>query len=99
MAIDFAADSRPFFRDSPDVDFMQAYGLDLSYDDEVKSSGGQDIRTQLRQYLLSAIITGSRLKAPSMIGLRRRRRFLILFIPRTRQNRQPRILREMLVNS
>ena len=30
MALSFANDIRPLFRDSPDVDSMKAYGLDLS---------------------------------------------------------------------
>jgi hypothetical protein len=37
MALSFAADIRPLFRDSPDVDSMQGYGLDLSSYDEVKA--------------------------------------------------------------
>ena len=37
MAISFAVDIRPLFRDSPDVDSMQGYGLDLSSYDEVKN--------------------------------------------------------------
>lgn len=30
MAVSFAADIRPLFRDSPDVDSMKDFGLDLS---------------------------------------------------------------------
>ena len=37
MALSFAADIRPLFRDTPDVDSMQGYGLDLSSYDEVKA--------------------------------------------------------------
>jgi hypothetical protein len=37
MATSFAADIRPLFRDSPDVDSMQGYGLDLSSYEEVKA--------------------------------------------------------------
>jgi hypothetical protein len=37
MAISFAVDIRPLFRDSPDVDSMQGYGLDLSSYEEVKA--------------------------------------------------------------
>ena len=37
MAISFAVDIRPLFRDSPDVDSMQGYGLDLSSYEEVKN--------------------------------------------------------------
>ena len=33
----FAANIRPLFRDSPDVDSMQGYGLDLSSYEEVKA--------------------------------------------------------------
>jgi len=33
----FASDIRPLFRDSPDVDTMQGYGLDLSSYKEVKA--------------------------------------------------------------
>jgi hypothetical protein len=36
MAVSFASDIRPLFRDTPDVDTMQAYGLDLSSYEEVK---------------------------------------------------------------
>ena len=35
MGVSFTADIRPLFRDSPDVDSMQAYGLDLSSYEEV----------------------------------------------------------------
>ncbi len=37
MAIGFAADIRPLFRDTPDVDSMKEYGLDLSSYEEVKA--------------------------------------------------------------
>lgn len=37
MALSFAKDIRPLFRDSPDVDSMQAYGLDLSSYNDVKT--------------------------------------------------------------
>ena len=37
MAVSFAADIRPLFRDSPDVDTMQGFGLDLSSYEEVKT--------------------------------------------------------------
>ncbi len=37
MATSFAADIRPLLRDSPDVDSMQGYGLDLSSYEEVKA--------------------------------------------------------------
>jgi len=36
MALSFAEDIRPLFRDSPDVDSMKEYGLDLSSYAEVK---------------------------------------------------------------
>jgi len=36
MALSFKADIRPLFRDSPDVDSMKEYGLDLSSYEEVK---------------------------------------------------------------
>ena len=36
MAISFAAHIRPLFRDSPDVDSMKDYGIDLSSYDDVK---------------------------------------------------------------
>ncbi len=38
MSVSFATDIRPLFRDSPDIDSMQGYGLDLSSYDEVKAS-------------------------------------------------------------
>ncbi len=37
MALSFAKDIRPLFRDSPDVDAMKDYGLDLSSYAEVKA--------------------------------------------------------------
>ena len=36
MALSFASDIRPLFRDSPDVDTMKHMGLDLSSYDDVK---------------------------------------------------------------
>jgi hypothetical protein len=36
VAISFAKDIRPLFRDTPDVDSMKEYGLDLSSYSEVK---------------------------------------------------------------
>ena len=40
MATSFAVDIRPLFRDSPDVDSMQGYGLDLSSYEDVKAQAG-----------------------------------------------------------
>ncbi len=41
MAVSFAKDIRPLFRDSPDVDTMKDYGMDLSsYEDVRKHSQG-----------------------------------------------------------
>lgn len=37
MALSFAKDIRPLFRESPDVDSMKDYGLDLSSYAEVKA--------------------------------------------------------------
>ena len=37
MALSFANDIRPLFRDTPDVDTMQSMGLDLSSYDQVKA--------------------------------------------------------------
>ena len=37
MALSFAKDIRPLFRDSPDVDTMKEFGLDLSAYDDVKA--------------------------------------------------------------
>jgi hypothetical protein len=37
MAVSFADDIRPLFRDSPDVDGMKEYGLDLSSYEDVKA--------------------------------------------------------------
>jgi len=36
MPISFATDIRPLFRDSPDVEWMREYALDLSSYEEVK---------------------------------------------------------------
>ena len=40
MALSFADDIRPLFRDSPDVDSMKEYGLDLSSYEDVKARAG-----------------------------------------------------------
>ena len=41
MALSFARDIRPLFRDTPDVDTMQSFGLDLSsYEDVKKNAAG-----------------------------------------------------------
>ena len=37
MALSFAIDIRPLFRDTPDVDSMKPMGLDLSSYDDVKA--------------------------------------------------------------
>jgi hypothetical protein len=37
MALSFATDIRPLFRDSPDVDAMKSFGLDLSSYADVKA--------------------------------------------------------------
>lgn len=37
MALSFAKDIRPLFRDTPDVDAMKPMGLDLSSYDDVKA--------------------------------------------------------------
>ena len=37
MALSFASDIRPLFRDTPDVDAMKDFGLDLSSYDDVKA--------------------------------------------------------------
>jgi hypothetical protein len=37
MALSFAKDIRPLFRDSPDIDSMKEYGLDLSSFADVKA--------------------------------------------------------------
>jgi hypothetical protein len=41
MAVSFAADIRPLFRDSPDVESMKAYGLDLSSYEDVKARAAE----------------------------------------------------------
>ena len=41
MAVSYAADIRPLFRDTPDVDSMKDYGLDLSSYAEVKPRAGE----------------------------------------------------------
>ena len=40
MAISFANDILPLFRDSPDIDSMKDYGLDLSSYEDVKAHAG-----------------------------------------------------------
>jgi hypothetical protein len=41
MPIGFTSDIRPLFRDSPDVDSMQGYGLDLSSYADVKARAAE----------------------------------------------------------
>jgi hypothetical protein len=41
MPLSFATDIRPLFRDSPDVDSMQGYGLDLSSYEDVKDKAAE----------------------------------------------------------
>jgi hypothetical protein len=41
VPVSFATDIRPLFRDSPDVDSMQGYGLDLSSYKEVKERASE----------------------------------------------------------
>jgi len=41
MALSFSAEIRPLFRDSPDVDTMQGYGLDLSNYNDVKARAAE----------------------------------------------------------
>jgi hypothetical protein len=38
MALSFAADIRPLFRDSPDVEAMKSFGMDLSSYADVKEN-------------------------------------------------------------
>jgi hypothetical protein len=40
MALSFAGDIRPLFRDSPDIDSMKEYGLDLSSYQDVRAQAG-----------------------------------------------------------
>jgi len=37
MALSFAKDIRPLFRDTPDIDTMKEFGMDLSSYDDVKT--------------------------------------------------------------
>ena len=46
MALRFAADIRPLFRDAEDVDVMKNFGLDLSSYDDVKARA-EDIYERL----------------------------------------------------
>jgi thiaminase len=41
MPVSFATDIRPLFRDIPDVDSMQGYGLDLSSYEEVRARASE----------------------------------------------------------
>lgn len=41
MAVSFSADIRGLFRDSPDIDTMQGFGLDLSSYDDVKAQASE----------------------------------------------------------
>ena len=41
VSASFATDIRPLFRDSPDVDSMRGYGLDLSFYEEVKERASE----------------------------------------------------------
>jgi hypothetical protein len=40
LVVSFANDIRPLFRDSPDIDSMKGYGLDLSSYEDVKAQAG-----------------------------------------------------------
>jgi hypothetical protein len=46
MALSFAADIRPLFRDTPDVETMRDFGLDLSSYEDVKQRA-TDIHARL----------------------------------------------------
>ena len=46
MPTSFTTDIRPLFHDSPDVDSMQGYGLDLSSYEDVKA-GASEIYARL----------------------------------------------------
>ena len=41
MPVSFAIDIRPLFRDNPDIDTMQGYGLDLSSYEDVKARASE----------------------------------------------------------
>ncbi len=41
MALSFAKDIRPLFRDTPDVDSMKGFGLDLSSYSDVKARAAE----------------------------------------------------------
>jgi len=41
MAVSFATEIRPLFRDSPDIDTMQGFGLDLSSNDDVTARASE----------------------------------------------------------
>jgi hypothetical protein len=41
MPVSFSTDIRPLFRDSPDVDSMQGYGLDLASYEEVRARASE----------------------------------------------------------
>ncbi len=41
MAVSFADDIRPLFRDSPDIDSMKEYGLDPSSYEEVRAQAAE----------------------------------------------------------
>ena len=45
MGISFRADIRPLFRDSPDVDSMKDFGLDLSSYEQVKAQAAKIYET------------------------------------------------------
>jgi hypothetical protein len=40
MTVSFSGNIRPLFRDSPDIDSMKDYGLDLSSYEDVKAHAG-----------------------------------------------------------
>jgi hypothetical protein len=46
MALSFVADIRPLFRDSPDVETMKNFGLDLSSYEDVKAQA-EEIHARL----------------------------------------------------
>jgi len=53
MALSFANDIRPLFRDTPDVDTMKEFGMDLSaYDDCQNARRGDLLPSGRRQHAL-----------------------------------------------
>jgi hypothetical protein len=64
MRLSFAADIRPLFRDSPDVDTMKRMGLDLSSYQDVKAQA-EGIYSRLKDGSMPCDGRGRKIRSPN----------------------------------